>query len=69
MEAVEQRRPLGGWPSRPACERASGGCDSAVHIVLIAERDFGDRLLGRRVDDARRGRSDRLPPDIERATS
>ena len=37
-------------------------------ILVIAERDFGDPLLGRRVNDDRRRRSARLPPfsvDVE----
>jgi hypothetical protein len=68
MDPVEQRRPLNWWRNGPAGESLSGGGDSAGHILVIPERDFGDGLLGRRIDDGRRGRSDRLPPfsiDVE----
>jgi hypothetical protein len=68
MDPIEQRRPLGRSLTRPAGEGWSGDGDRAVHILVIAERDFGDRLPGRRVNDGRGSRSGRLPPfsvDIE----
>ena len=68
MDPVEQRRPLSSRLARPAGKGSSGGGDSMVYILVVAERDFGDRLLGRRVDDDRRRRSGRLPPfsvDVE----
>ena len=68
MDPVEQRCPLRSRLARPAREGSSGGGDRVFHILVIAERDFGDRLLGRRVDDDRRRRSGRLPPfsvDVE----
>ena len=52
---------------KPTKGSFSGG-DSAVYILIVAKRDFGDGLLGRRVDDDRRRRSGRLPPfsvDVE----
>ena len=51
MDPVEQRCPLGSRLARPAGEGSSGGGDRAVYILVIAERDFSDRLLGRRIDD------------------
>ncbi|MEY9792216.1 hypothetical protein ABH984_000231 [Bradyrhizobium ottawaense] len=51
MNPVEQRRSLSRRCHGPAGEGSSGGGDRAVHIIVVAERDVGDRLLRRRVDD------------------
>jgi hypothetical protein len=61
MDPIEQPCPLRSRLARPAGKGSFSGGDSAVYILIVAERDFGDRLLGRRVNDDRRRRSGRLP--------
>ncbi|MGY3406409.1 hypothetical protein ACVWZV_002522 [Bradyrhizobium sp. GM5.1] len=62
VNPVEQRRPLGSRLTGPAGKGFSRGYDRAVYILVIAERDFCDRLLDRRIDDDRRRQPCRLPP-------
>ncbi|GAB9132853.1 hypothetical protein BDS110ZK25_17550 [Bradyrhizobium diazoefficiens] len=53
MNSVEQRRSVSRRCHGPASEGSSGGGYGAVHIIVIAKRNLGDRLLRRRIDDGR----------------